>query len=112
IDRAMDASADRRTFTHQLLTMLNDRDDQDAGVVRAAYEKRGLVTTAVDLLALADVPAHVVRGIYLEDDRQHLEPQELLEVYIDNRWVMFNPANGQSGLPDNFFMWQRGGRSL
>lgn len=112
INRALDISADRTTFTYQLLRLLNDRHDQDAGVVRSAYSERGLVAMAVDLLALADVPAHEVRGIFLEDDRQQLQPQELLEVYIDQRWLMFNPVSGRSGLPDNFFMWQRGGRSL
>lgn len=112
IERAREISADRTTFTYQLLRLLNDLQDQDAGVVRSAYSHRSLVAMAVDLLALADVPAHEVRGIYLEDDRQQLEPQELLEVYIDQRWVMFDPATGRAGLPDNFFMWQRGGRSL
>jgi|SRR5690625_193748 len=112
IERAREISADRTTFTYQLLQLLNDPRDQDAGVVRSAYDSRSLVSMAVDLLALADVPAHGVRGIYLEGNRQQLEPQELLEIYVDQRWLMFDPVTGRSGLPENFFMWQRGGRSL
>lgn len=113
IFRARELSADRETFTRQILSQLLDADNRDAGILRGYYSEAGLAQIAVDLLALAEIPAHVVRGIYLQDDRRRqLTAQELLEVFVDQRWMMFNPTTGRSGLPPDFFMWQRGGRSL
>ncbi len=112
IARAEQLSADKETFVGQLLKLLNDNGNPDAMILRADYEDRSPVELLVDLLALADIPAHAVRGIFLEHNRRQLQPQEMLEVYLGQQWVMVDPATGMTGTPENFFVWQRGGVSL
>jgi hypothetical protein len=36
----------------------------------------------------------------------------LIQVYDGSQWVFFNPLTGNSGLPEDFFIWQKGGKSL
>lgn len=112
VEQARDLSADNRGFATQLLKVLNDPTNRDAIMLLGYYKNASRAAVAVDLLTAAGMPAHLVRGIYLGDDRQALEPQELVEVYVDQRWLVFDPVSAEVGLPDNFFMWQRGGRSL
>ena len=67
---------------------------------------------ALDLFALAEVPSHIIRGIYLEDDRNRMNAEALIEIFNGEHWVVFNPETGERGLPENFLVWQRGDRSL
>jgi hypothetical protein len=48
----------------------------------------------------------------LENRLYNQKPDELIEVYDGSQWVIFDPQNASQGVPENFFMWQRGGRSL
>jgi hypothetical protein len=112
VARARELSANNRTFVVQLLKILNDADNRDAVLLLGYNPKLSRAAVAVDVLAAAGIRAHLVRGIYLENDRKALIPQELVEAYVDEQWLVFEPGSGDVGLPANFFMWQRGGRSL
>ncbi|WP_237067365.1 UUP1 family membrane protein [Microbulbifer guangxiensis] len=112
VEGARDRSADTRTFTAQLLTALNDPRNQDRNLIFGYFKDRTLVDVALVVLAAAEIPAHRIRGLYLEDDRRRLDPEDLLEVYDGRRWVVFEPNTGNPGVPKNFFIWQRGGKSL
>ncbi len=112
VAQARELSADSRGFAVQLLKLLNDPNNRDATLIFGYYPNASRSQVALDLFTAAQLPAHLVRGLYLEDDRQALEPQELVEVRVDGRWLVLNPATAEAGVPKNFFMWQRGGPSL
>lgn len=112
LNQAWVQSADTDTLTRQLLLQLQDARNPDARILHDYYGPNSLVRIAIDLLAMSDVAAHTLRGIYLEHNRRQLEPQELLEVYIDGAWHTYDPISGQTGIPENFFIWQHGGVSL
>ena len=112
VDAARDRSSDPETFTSQLLSSLSDTRNQDRNLIFGFYKDRSEVDIALLVLAAADIPAHRIRGLYLEDDRRRLDPEDLLEVYDGKRWVVFEPSSGSPGVPKNFFIWQRGGKSL
>ncbi|GAA5524998.1 hypothetical protein Maes01_01558 [Microbulbifer aestuariivivens] len=112
VDTARDRSSDTKTFAAQLLIALNDPRNQDRNLIFSHYKNRSLVDVALIVLAAAEIPAHRIRGLYLEDDRRRLDPEDLLEVYDGRRWVVFEPNTGNPGVPPNFFIWQRGGKSL
>ncbi|WP_295801595.1 inactive transglutaminase family protein [uncultured Microbulbifer sp.] len=112
VDTARERSSDTRTFTSELLTALGDTRNQDRNLIFGYYKNRSLVDVALLVLAVADIPAHRIRGLYLEDDRRRLDPEDLLEIYDGKRWVVFEPVSGSPGVPKNFFIWQRGGKSL
>ncbi|GMG87378.1 inactive transglutaminase family protein [Biformimicrobium ophioploci] len=112
IERARVASSDIETFTSQILVQLNDSGDQDRNMVMSHYQDSSLADVALYVLSVAEVPAHRIRGLYLEDDRRRLQAEELLEVYDGSEWIAFEPRSGSPGVPANFFIWQRGGKSL
>ncbi|WP_288132773.1 inactive transglutaminase family protein [Microbulbifer sp.] len=112
VDNARERSSDTRTFTSELLTALNDNRNQDRNLIFGYYKDKSLVDMALLVLAVADIPAHRIRGLYLEDDRRRLAPEDLLEIFDGKRWVVFEPTSASPGVPKNFFIWQRGGKSL
>jgi hypothetical protein len=65
------------------------------------------MNVAARLLVRAGIPARVVHGIRLQEQRQLLAPVHWLEVLIEDRWWSFMGAAGES-LPDEFFPWWRG----
>ncbi|WP_445363398.1 inactive transglutaminase family protein [Microbulbifer sp. ANSA003] len=112
VEQARERSSDVESLTTQLLFELNDDENQDRNLIFRHYADRSFVDVALLVLATADIPAHRIRGLYLEDDRRRLSPEDLLEVYDGKRWIVFEPSSGQPGVPENFFIWQRGGKSL
>ena len=65
-----------------------------------------------DLLALKGIPSRPARGFKLEESKKSLTPDLMLEAYIDGLWKLYNIQTGKKGLPDNFVLFQRGGKSL
>jgi hypothetical protein len=100
------------SFARELITEL-DRGvaNPDAAFLLDGYDGSE-VGLMLDVLALAEIPAHRVRGIRLEDGRRRQTLSDLLEVHDGDRWVLFDPDSGESGLPDDFFIWQRGPGSV
>ncbi len=112
IERSQQESADTETFVTQLLRGFNDPDNIDSRLLLSGFTDNSPVDIALGMLAMADIPAHILRGIYLEDDRSRLPSSVLLEVYDGEQWLVYNPATGTKGLPSNFLIWQRGDKSL
>jgi hypothetical protein len=53
-----------------------------------------------------------LHGITLDQDQQAAAIQILLAVHNDEDWLVFDPFSGEEGLPDNFFVWWTGDRSM
>ena len=107
LDEVRSRSADVATFAAMLMQMLASPEGNDN--IRLMLEgKRSdvdKVATAIHMLAGARIPARMVRGITLEDGARDLQPSTWLEVHNGSRWVPINPANGNTGYPDNFVKW-------
>ncbi|MEH6556414.1 MAG: inactive transglutaminase family protein [Oceanicoccus sp.] len=112
IDQSWKSSADRSTFVTQLLKALNDSKNADSRLILNTLSDTSHVKVALSLLSMADIPGHIVRGLYLEDDRSRIAPSTLLEVFDGDRWLVFSPKTGIKGLPNDFLIWQRGDKSL
>ncbi len=106
------ASAETKSFTAQLIKNLNDVNNSDGVIIKDSLPGKSEVQRALELLAHADIPAHIVRGIYLEDDRSRIQASELIEFFDGERWLMVHPQTGRIGLPGNFLIWQQGDKSL
>jgi hypothetical protein len=64
------------------------------------------------LLNYGNLPTRVVHGISLEDGRRNQRLVPLLEVFITDRWQLFDPETARQGIPDNFLLWSQDERSL
>jgi hypothetical protein len=101
-------SSDDRSFARLLIQeVTRETPNPDTAFLLGTYDE-DLHRVMLDVLAWADLPAREVRGIVLEDGRRRQTLSALLEIHDGDRWVVFDPATGASGLPDNFFVWQRG----
>ncbi len=113
IQLARPLSSDNRSFTLQILKLLNDRTgSQDANLLFETSKGKSRADLALKLLAEAGIPAQMVRGIRLENRLYNQNPVEIIEIYQDGNWYIYDPHTATAGLPENFFMWQQGGRSL
>ena len=114
IKQVYERSADAWSFTGTLLTEFSAAEPSQntnmlLGLIRDGENQTRVL---INLLQMAEVPARLVRGLNLEDGRRRQPIVEMLEIYDGKDWVLFDPRTGQSGNPENFFLWQRGGKSL
>ena len=113
IRAATELSADAASFTEQLLQMLTGQSiSQDAQLLIDSSRSESLAQLTIKLLNAADIPARMVRGIYLQNRHYNQRAEEIIEVYDGKQWTFFDPRTASRGVPANFFMWQRGGQSL
>ena len=63
---------------------------------------------AAKVLALAGVPARVVHGIALKEQKERLPVVHWLEIYNQKWWQAIDPVTGAPGIPDNYLAWWRG----
>jgi hypothetical protein len=103
-------SADPGSFTAELLKRLaNPEADQNVDLLLGGDpDPVALAKTATTLLAAALIPSRLVRGIYLQDQTRRSEVVPWLMVHDGTRWLYFDPATGDQGLPDNFLFWWTG----
>ena len=59
-------------------------------------------------MALAGVPARVVHGIALKEQKEKLPLVHWLEIYNKKWWQAIDPVTGAPGIPDNYLAWWRG----
>lgn len=113
IQNARRLSSDTQSFVQQLLKMMSGLSvAQDAQLLYETSDGESPAQLALKLLADAGVSARMVRGIYLENRLYNQQADELIEVFNGEEWIIFDPLTATSGMPENFFMWQRGGRSM
>ncbi len=60
------------------------------------------------VLEIGGIPSQAVRGINLEDGRRRQTLSAMLEFHDGSDWVVIDPRTAELGLPDSFFVWQRG----
>ena len=98
------------SLTRELLRLLrNPEPGQNTALLLTNHS----VSSALDkLLNQAGVPTRVSVGLYLEDARRRQGLTPMIEVFTNDRWIVFDPQTGHQGLPDNLLLWQRGGDSL
>ena len=70
------------------------------------------IETAVDLLALARIPARLVRGVRLTADTRDAPIVPWLQVFDGQRWQPFDPATGETTIPEDYLLLWRGAESL
>ncbi|GHD26206.1 UUP1 family membrane protein [Halioglobus pacificus] len=111
LDRARQTSAGPRSLVRELVKSLNVQPlDQNAALLLGQAEDRaGLL---VRLLNEEGIPAREVMGLYLRDARRRQPLASLVDVYLDDRWVLHNPVTGVPGMPADFLLWHRAGASL
>jgi hypothetical protein len=107
-------SADVESFTANVLSRLQSVErDEDVQLFLAdgdsSEEKAGFAQL---LLAAAEIPSLLVRGVYLSNSVERAPIRTLLAVYDGDDWLMFEPGTGHQGLPERFMIWWRGAEDM
>ncbi|WP_200383093.1 inactive transglutaminase family protein [Thiococcus pfennigii] len=105
-------SAGIETFTELMIQEINRKTlDQDVEFLLGTYQA-DRVTIMLDILASAGIAAQRVRGIALEDGRRRQTISSLIEVHNGSDWTLYHPETAATGLPPDFFVWERGDEAI
>lgn len=109
VTRVRARSADITSFATVLVRDMKNTPDENIGLfVSGSDSDRKMVSTAIDLLAGARIPARMAHGIPLTERARDLQPQTWLEVHNTREWVPINIHDGSVGYPQNFMVWWYG----
>jgi hypothetical protein len=101
-------AADDAGFVSLLLqSFVNGRDNQEVQFILNSVPE-GRLAVITELLTIAELPVRTIKGIQLQDGRRRQTLSVLLEVYTDSGWMLFNPETAEAGIPEDFFIWERG----
>ncbi len=109
LEQARAASSTPESLTRELLRAFHGERSGNAELLLEDLDTAAAVTR---LLHEAGVPARSALGLQLEDGRRNQSPVELVEVFVDGRWLPFNPETGEQGLEPDMLLWHQGGDSL
>jgi hypothetical protein len=107
-------SADIDSMISELFKHLNkEHPDEDVFMLLgkdATTEKK--VKMAARILAVSEIPARIVYGIELKEQKRSNHLIQWLEVYFNKSWRSYNPTTGLYEVPGNYLSWYRGIGSL
>ncbi len=113
LDMAFEQSSDTHSLVSRIVQIIESKDLPEVDFLLKNDLKTASKSKLVkDILALKSIDATIVRGIYLEDGHRRLPPEEILAVFINNDWRLYNFDSERDTSLDNFLIWQIGGSSL
>jgi hypothetical protein len=103
-------SADTDTLVAQLINQLHavPPDSNTALLLGRNVTSRSRMDLAVQILALAGIPARVAHGIALEEERRAAPLHHWLQVFEKGRWVSYDAESGQRITREKYLTWWRG----
>lgn len=103
-------SADTESLVLELVKYLQQTPPGDnlKFLLQSRPNEADKVELAVQILALAGVPAYSVHGLRLRESRERLRVIHWLAVYDRDHWRPFDFAAAQAGVPKDFLPWWRG----
>ncbi|MBU1196207.1 MAG: UUP1 family membrane protein [Proteobacteria bacterium] len=108
-------SADLNTVIGNLFKRLNQaKTDENIALLlgKDAASTTRKLETAVELLALAGIPAQVVHGFDLREEIIQVKMVSWLEVYHQRKWTSYNPGTFGGDIPESYIAWWRGSEPM
>lgn len=100
------------TFAAQLIDQLNREAPSDSVKLLLKMKREDKASLVSKILLHEKIAIRKVRGIDLKDRLRGRTLTEMLEVYTDEGWKLFDYEKGHVYKPSNFFVWQRGNDAL
>lgn len=102
-------SATNLSFAQQLNKSFNATDRSQN--IELLLSDNSPADLFIQMLNSKGIPAQKVNALFLEDQRRRQQLATFVEVYHQGEWLLFNPANGTQGRPNNLLIWDRKGKS-
>jgi hypothetical protein len=118
IDETWARSADTPTMVLELIKRLKPAQPGDNAMVLLGAKTTPLriVETAARVIEQAGIPARVVQGIHLDEEKNDFSKKanlsQWLEVYHNRRWLSFDPIAVRTPVPETWLPWCRGSQNL
>ncbi len=97
-------SADALTLAQELVREMNvEPQNQNLSLLLDRYSLHTLFT---DLLGQAGIPARAVQALVLEDGRRRQPLIDLIQVWQDDHWHLFDPTVGPVTDTSKLLLWQ------
>ncbi|MBN2248914.1 MAG: inactive transglutaminase family protein [Campylobacterales bacterium] len=100
------------TFAALLIDQLNRETPSDSVKLLLKMKREDKASLITKILMHEKIAIRKVRGIDLKDRLKGRTLTEMLEVYTDEGWKLFDYEIGHMYKPSNFFVWQRGNDAL
>lgn len=111
LSRARETSSSPKSLARELIKLLNTSAvDQNTALLLSDNSNKAELL--MNLLDRAGVATRLVMGLYLEDARRRQTLTPMVEVRVQEQWLLFNPQTGDVGVPPNLLLWHRGGVSV
>jgi hypothetical protein len=111
LNRAQETSSSPQSLTRELIKLLNSpSSDQNTALLRS--DQMSEAQLLMRLLDRVGIATRSVMGLYLEDARRRQVLTPMVEIHTGERWLLFNPETGETGVPENLLLWHRGGVSV
>jgi hypothetical protein len=103
-------SADTESFVSDLLRQLKYPETSELAKYfsKQLTTDEGKINMAIQILALAGIPARAVHGVKLDQETKSAELVHWLEVHDKDVWYPFSLESGEKGVPENYLIWWRG----
>ncbi len=103
-------AADTESFISLIIARLINarRGDEASLLMSGSRSPRIKAVTAVRLLRHAGIPARVVNGVLLKEERRKAPLVFWIEAYFGNNWVPFDLEDANVGVETNRLPWWRG----
>jgi hypothetical protein len=110
LESARAKSADVPTLVLAVLKHLTrvDRDDRVDTLLRSRSAPLEIARAAVEVLALARVPARIVNGVRLVAGARNVPVIHWIEAFEDDYWRPYALYRGDAGIPEEYLPWWRG----
>ncbi|MCL1114770.1 MULTISPECIES: inactive transglutaminase family protein [Shewanella] len=103
-------SATNLSFAQQLMNLINDPEQsQNMALLLSANTSTDLF---LHMLHSKGVPARIVNGLQLEDQRRRQQLASYVQVYNKGEWVLFDVPNNKQGRDNTLVLWEYSGHSV
>lgn len=102
--RAWQESADPFSLAQGLTRRLSDATNENAALL---LSELAASEALVRLLNEAEVPARILYGLRLEDGRRNQRLQPLVQVFKENEWRLYDPAQALEQPAQQYLLWQQ-----
>ncbi|GGB48894.1 inactive transglutaminase family protein [Shewanella inventionis] len=103
-------SATNLSFAQQLMNLINDTEQsQNMALLLSANTSTDLF---LHMLHSKGVPARIVNGLQLEDQRRRQQLTSYVQVYNKGEWVLFDVPNNKQGRDNTLVLWEYSGHSV
>ena len=107
VNSAMEKSADAFSYSRELLKLLSGNNlGQNAKLMLQENSKSALF---VALLNEANIPALLVKGLYLEDGRRQQQLQPFVLVFGEDETRLIDVTLGKTADAKNLLLWEQNG---